>query len=75
MIAPTAIDRAAVTLELGPYAVVNNGKAIAEEFGKPTVSARTEASDRHFEAFSSPDSDRYDSGARRTEVLTLALYK
>ena len=35
VIAPTAIESAAVTLELGPYAVVNNGKATAAEFGKP----------------------------------------
>jgi hypothetical protein len=45
VIAPTAIERAAVTLELGPYAVVNNGKAMAAAFGKPTVSASTEASE------------------------------
>ena len=45
MIAPTAIQRAAVTLELGPYAVVSNGKATAAAFGKPTVSASTEASE------------------------------
>ena len=45
VMAPAAIERAAVTLELGPYAVVSNGKATAAEFGKPTVSASTEASE------------------------------
>jgi hypothetical protein len=45
VIDPTAIESAAMTLELGPYAVVSNGKATAAEFGKPTVSARTEASE------------------------------
>jgi hypothetical protein len=45
VIAPTAIERAAVTLEPGPYAVVSNGKATAAAFGKPTVSASTEASE------------------------------
>jgi hypothetical protein len=45
VIAPTAIERAAVTLELGPYAAVSNGRATAAEFGKPTVSASTEASE------------------------------
>src|ERR1700722_14716257 len=56
VIAPTAIERAAVTLELGPYAVVSNGKATAAVFGKPTVSASTEASEMDIlKTFSCPD--------------------
>jgi hypothetical protein len=34
VIAPTAMERAAMTVEPGPYAVVSNGKATAAEFGK-----------------------------------------
>src|SRR5580658_700833 len=45
VIAPTAIETAAVTLEPGPYAVVSNGSATAAELGKPTVNASTEASE------------------------------
>src|ERR1700722_15107551 len=45
VIAPTAIDNATVTVEAGPYAVANKGSPTAAELGKPTVKAKTDASE------------------------------